>query len=280
MSAASLATSVPVSTEIPTSAWCSATASFTPSPMNATSAPRTRCTRTIRDFVSGPDAREHRRRVDRVAERVVVHRVDLFAGQRRRARRGRGRVHTLTATCGLSPVMTFTTMPSRASRASDGAASAFGPVVNTRKPTKPRCCSSASVGAVEAGRDPGRDRDHPRARVVEIRERLRPRRAARRRCARARLRARPSPPASGRRRARRRRRPTRAARGRTGGARRASSRGPRPRGSSSAASQSATSSALPLTGLPGVEHGLVAHEPEEVRARDRRAAPGRPRGRR
>ena len=49
-SAASLATSVPESTEIPTSAWCSATASFTPSPRKATSFPVRRATLMIRDF--------------------------------------------------------------------------------------------------------------------------------------------------------------------------------------------------------------------------------------
>ena len=49
-SAASLATSVPESTEIPTSAWCSATASLTPSPRNATSFPVRRATLMIRDF--------------------------------------------------------------------------------------------------------------------------------------------------------------------------------------------------------------------------------------
>ena len=49
-SAASLATSVPESTEMPTSAWCSATASFTPSPRNATSWPVPRATLMMRDF--------------------------------------------------------------------------------------------------------------------------------------------------------------------------------------------------------------------------------------
>ena len=45
---------------------------------------------------------------------------------------------TLTATCGLSPVMTFTTTPNRASRASDSAASALGRSTNTRNPTNSR----------------------------------------------------------------------------------------------------------------------------------------------
>ena len=53
MSAASLATSVAVSTEIPTSASWRATASLTPSPRNPTVAPSARCALMTRDFCAG-----------------------------------------------------------------------------------------------------------------------------------------------------------------------------------------------------------------------------------
>src|SRR6266536_3268523 len=52
-SAASLATSVAVSTEMPTSASWRAIASLTPSPRKPTSAPSVRCARMMRDFCSG-----------------------------------------------------------------------------------------------------------------------------------------------------------------------------------------------------------------------------------
>ena len=51
--AASLATSAAESTEIPTSAWWSAIASLTPSPRKATSEPRLRWARMMRNFCSG-----------------------------------------------------------------------------------------------------------------------------------------------------------------------------------------------------------------------------------
>ena len=121
----------------------------------------------MRAFVSGPTRAKTVVSIDRVAERGVVHArrpaSPVSAPSTSRPRSW----HTFTATCWLSPVMTFTTMPSSASRASDGAASAFGRSMNTRNPTNSRCCSSASVGVGHAGRGPGADRDHARAGVVE-----------------------------------------------------------------------------------------------------------------
>ena len=73
-SAASLATSVPESTEIPTSAWCRATASLTPSPRKATSFPVRRATLMIRDFWSGPIRANTVVVGDRRLELVVVER--------------------------------------------------------------------------------------------------------------------------------------------------------------------------------------------------------------
>ena len=58
MSAASFATSVPLSTEMPTSAWWSASASLTPSPRNATSAP----VRALAPERSVPSSRDRRAR--------------------------------------------------------------------------------------------------------------------------------------------------------------------------------------------------------------------------
>jgi hypothetical protein len=56
-SAASFATSVAVSTEMPTSAACKARASFTPSPRKATARPRLRRSRTTRAFCAGETPR-------------------------------------------------------------------------------------------------------------------------------------------------------------------------------------------------------------------------------
>ena len=80
MSAASLATSAADSTEIPTSAAWIATASFTPSPRNATSRPTARCARIKRAFCSGLDAGEDRRLDDPGPERIVVERRDVGPG--------------------------------------------------------------------------------------------------------------------------------------------------------------------------------------------------------
>ena len=60
-SAASLATSVALSTEMPMSAACSARASLTPSPMNPTAPPLSRSSRMIRAFCSGRHAGEDAR---------------------------------------------------------------------------------------------------------------------------------------------------------------------------------------------------------------------------
>ena len=89
MSAASLATSVAESTEMPTSAACRATASLTPSPRKATSAPRRRATLMIRDFWSGLTRAKTVVVGDGRGERVVV--------ERARARHRSGRCSTSSA---------------------------------------------------------------------------------------------------------------------------------------------------------------------------------------
>ena len=81
MSAASLATSVAESTEMPTSAACRATASLTPSPRNATSTPVRRATLMMRDFWSGLTRAKTVVSRDRRRERVVVEPLDLGAGE-------------------------------------------------------------------------------------------------------------------------------------------------------------------------------------------------------
>ncbi len=81
MSAASLATSVAESTEMPTSAACRATASLTPSPRKATSTPVRRATLTSRDFWSGPTRPKIVVRGIAGGERVVVEAIDVGAGE-------------------------------------------------------------------------------------------------------------------------------------------------------------------------------------------------------
>ena len=80
-SAASFATSAPESTEMPTSAACSARASLTPSPRKPTPPPRCRCNADDARLVLGADPGEDRRRRDRVGERLVVECVDVCAGE-------------------------------------------------------------------------------------------------------------------------------------------------------------------------------------------------------
>ena len=70
-SAASLATSTADSTEMPTSARWSATASLTPSPRNATSSPLRCAAATSAAFCSGPDPREDRRPRDQLRQLLV-----------------------------------------------------------------------------------------------------------------------------------------------------------------------------------------------------------------
>ena len=80
MSAASLATSVAASTEMPTSAWWRASASLTPSPRNATADPARAGRRTMRAFCSGL-----------TRAKIVVSSTACGECRRRRARRGRRR---------------------------------------------------------------------------------------------------------------------------------------------------------------------------------------------
>ena len=82
MSAASLATSVAVCTEIPTSASCSATASLTPSPRNPTVEPRARWALIDPRLLLRGDAREDRRAGQRGRELRVVELIELGAGER------------------------------------------------------------------------------------------------------------------------------------------------------------------------------------------------------
>ena len=58
--------------------------------------------------------------------------------------------HTLAATRPLSPVMIFTSTPSRWSWAMDEPASAFGRSAKVRNPTSASPCSSSAVSAVDA----------------------------------------------------------------------------------------------------------------------------------
>ncbi len=150
MSAASLATSVADSTEMPTSAACRATASFTPSPMNATSTPVRRATLMMRAFWSGLTRAKTvvsgmapaRASSSRSSISVPVRTPRLW---RRMSR------HTFEATRPLSPVITFTSMPIRSSVATEAAASTLGTSTNVRKPQRSRSFSSAASIAVAPG---------------------------------------------------------------------------------------------------------------------------------
>ncbi len=145
-SAASLATSVAESTEIPTSAACRASASFTPSPRKATALPVSRCTRTIRALCSGLT------RANTVAALISAARSasdalstscpvsGVPAGKPRSA-------HTLALTSGLSPMTALTSMPRSCSRRNAAAALAFGGSRNTSRPRKARSRSSAAASA-------------------------------------------------------------------------------------------------------------------------------------
>ena len=82
MSAASLATSVAESTEMPTSAWCSASASLTPSPRNATAEPASRWARRMRAFCSGLTLAKIVARSTAAVICVSSRRVEVGAGER------------------------------------------------------------------------------------------------------------------------------------------------------------------------------------------------------
>ena len=150
-SAASLATSVPESTEMPTSAACRARASLTPSPRNATPPPVRRWTRTMRALSSGL-----------TRANTVVSVIAAASASSSRASRSvpvsaapspsPRSWQTFTATAGLSPVTTLTAMPRRASRRSDSAASCFGGSRNTRKPARCRSRSSSTDSGCSSAR--------------------------------------------------------------------------------------------------------------------------------
>ena len=171
MSAASLATSAAESTEMPTSAACKATASLTPSPRNAMSAPRRRATLMMRDFWSGLTR----------AKMVVSGMAAARASSLRcwssdpvmtcRTSRSRSR-HTLAATIPLSPVMILTSMPRCWSLAIDAPASGFGRSTKVKNPTSCRSRSSAGTARM-ASRGPSRgDCDDPGAVAEEAVERV------------------------------------------------------------------------------------------------------------
>ena len=130
---------------MPTSAAWSATASFTPSPRKATSTPVRRATLMIRAFWSGLTRANTvvlGMAVARSSSLIVVSSSPLSTPFTPRP----SWVHTVVATTPLSPVITFTSIPMAARRASEFAASAFGRSMNVRKPSRCRSRSSALVG--------------------------------------------------------------------------------------------------------------------------------------
>ena len=151
MSAASFATSVPVSTEMPTSAWCERDRVVDAVAEERDVGPACALDADDARLRLGADACEHRRR-DR-SRRRARRRPSRRPARRsaRPARRGRDPCTPSPLPGRLSPVITLTTMPSRARRASDGAASALGRSRNTRNPTSERPSSSASVGSSSPG---------------------------------------------------------------------------------------------------------------------------------
>ena len=145
-SAASLATSVAVSTEMPTSASWRAIASLTPSPRKPTSAPSARCARMMRDFCSGVTRAKIVVRGNASASSAsliasISEPVNVPSDCMPRS------AQTFSATRPLSPVTILTVTPSFASRSSDRAASALGGSAKQRKPRSSRSCSSAGVSA-------------------------------------------------------------------------------------------------------------------------------------
>lgn len=148
-SAASLATSVAVSTEMPTSASCRAIASLMPSPRKPISPPSARWARMMRDFCSG---------VTR-AKIVVCGSASASSSSLSASSSVPVSVpsdsmprsaQTFSATRPLSPVTILTETPSFASRSSDRAASSLEGSAKQRKPRSSRSCSSAGVSAVSS----------------------------------------------------------------------------------------------------------------------------------
>ena len=163
--AASLATSAAESTEIPTSAWWSAIASLTPSPRNATSEPRLRWARMIRDFCSG----------------VTRAKMVVFGSSATRAASSSFSsscpVTTVpwsrptspqrcAATWPLSPVTILTVIPSRASRASESLTSGLTGSVKQRKPVEGEVVLVV-LAEVVGGERAACDRDDSRTRGEE-----------------------------------------------------------------------------------------------------------------
>ena len=106
--AASFETSVPVMPmAMPMSAFFSAGASFTPSPVIATTLPRPLQGGDEAQLVLGCDTGEHRDVVDAVGELVVVHPVEVGAGDRLAAR-GPSCAPMAAAVAAWSPVIIFT----------------------------------------------------------------------------------------------------------------------------------------------------------------------------
>ena len=155
---------------MPTSAWCSATASLTPSPRNATSAPV--APRHLDDprLLIGTHPGEHTRRRIARAEHVVVH-----------ARRCSAPVSTIpastpicrqtvAATVPLSPVMIFTSIPELVQPRDGRAGVELRPVDEGQKPDQLEIAfvrpAGASRQAHRASRPPRhahRSRRGPRA---------------------------------------------------------------------------------------------------------------------
>ena len=149
-SAASLATSVAVSTEIPTSAPCSASASLTPSPRKPTERPVRRSETTSRAFCSG-EIRAKMVLFCAASSNALSSRVSISAPVIVPLDAKPKSAQTFSATCGLSPVATLTSMPKAASCASESRAAALGSSENTRNPSSRRPASSPVSMVVSPG---------------------------------------------------------------------------------------------------------------------------------
>ena len=194
MSAASFATSVADSTEMPTSAACRATASFTPSPRNATSAPR--AARDLDDAATSDPGPTRAKTVvcrDRRGERVVVEPVDLGAAQHARHRRAPMSRQTLRRD-GAVVAGDDLDRDAEAGELGDRRAGiGLRPIDEREEAHEVRPCSSCRASARRArARRAWRPRRRGRRRRTGASEHARAPRPARRRTARAPPRARPS----------------------------------------------------------------------------------------
>ena len=120
------------------------TASFTPSPMNATSMPARRWARMTRDFCAGVTRAKTVVEGRRAASSSSSIRSSSSPVIRPSTVSPRA-VHACRATRSLSPVMILTPIPKRSRRASDSRALAFTGSVKTRKPASSRPRSSSAV---------------------------------------------------------------------------------------------------------------------------------------